>query len=130
MYNWINRWESEGMLGLYNKSGKGRKRIFNPEQESKIRKWTKQEPRQLKKVLNKVKEEWDIEVSTQTVKRVLKQFYMSWHQMRRDVEGNPDPIEYKKKSAQLAEFKRLEDEDKINLYYLDETGFCLIPSIS
>ncbi|MBD2305634.1 IS630 family transposase [Chroococcidiopsis sp. FACHB-1243] len=129
IYNWINRWEVEGVLGLYNKSGRGRKRKFNSEQESKIREWAKQEPRQLKKVLNKIKEEWNIEVSTQTVKRVLKQFYMSWHRIRRDVGGNPDPIEYQEKSAQLAEFKRLEDEGKIHLYYLDETGFCLIPSV-
>lgn len=49
--------------------------------------------------------------------------------MRRDVGGETDPIEYKEKSAQLTEFKRLEDEGKINLYYLDETGFCLIPSV-
>jgi transposase len=23
MYNWLNRWEDEGMLGLYNKPGRG-----------------------------------------------------------------------------------------------------------
>ncbi len=49
--------------------------------------------------------------------------------MRRDVGGEPNPIEYKEKSAQLTEFKRLEDEGKMNLYYLDETGFCLVPSV-
>ncbi len=49
--------------------------------------------------------------------------------MRRDVGGKPDPIEYKEKSAHLTEFKRLENEGKLNLYYLDETGFCLIPSV-
>ncbi len=48
IYNWINRWELEGMLGLYNKPGRGRKRIFKPEQEAEIREWAKQEPRQLK----------------------------------------------------------------------------------
>jgi transposase len=50
IYNWLNRWEAEGVIGLYNKPGRGRKRTFNPEQESKIREWAKQEPRQLKKV--------------------------------------------------------------------------------
>ncbi len=129
IYNWINRWESEGIVGLYNKPGRGRKRIFNPEQEAKIREWAKQEPRQLKKTLQKVKEEWDIEVSAETIKRILRKFYMSWHRMRRDVGGEPNPKEYKEKSAQLTEFKRLEDEGKMNLYYLDETGFCLIPSV-
>jgi transposase len=62
IYNWINRWESEGIVGLYNKPGRGCKRIFNAEQESIIRDWAKQEPRQLKKVLQKIKEKWKIEV--------------------------------------------------------------------
>lgn len=129
IYNWLNRWESEGMLGLYNKPGRGSKKIFDREQESKIREWARQEPRQLKKVLQKVKSEWNVVVSTDTIKRILKTFSMSWHRMRRDVFGQPDPIEYKEKKEQLSELKRLESEGKINLYYLDETGFCLIPTV-
>lgn len=129
IYNWINRWESSGIVGLYNKPGRGRKRIFSSEQESKIREWALSEPRQLKKVLQKVKEEWEIESSTETIKRILRKFHMSWHRMRRDVGGEPDPVEYKEKSAQLTDFKRLESEGKMDLYYLDETGFCLVPSV-
>lgn len=49
--------------------------------------------------------------------------------MRRSVGGEPDPIEYEEKQTQLEEFKRLEDQGEINLYYLDETGFCLIPCV-
>lgn len=129
IYNWVNRWESEGIVGLYNKPGQGCKPTFNSEQKSKIREWTTLEPRQLKKVVQKVKEEWEIEISTKTIKRILKTFYMSWHRMRRDVGGEPKPKEYKQKKAQLEEFKRLDSEAKIDLYYLDETGFCLIPSV-
>ncbi len=54
---------------------------------------------------------------------------MTWHRMRRGVAGEPDPREYEEKQTQLAEFKRLEDQGKIHLYYLDETGFCLIPCV-
>jgi transposase len=129
IYNWLNRWESEGIIGLYNKPGRGRKRKFHPEQEAKIREWAKLEPRQLKKVLQKVQEEWGIETSAETIKRILKTFSMTWHRMRRSVAGEPDPIEYEEKQTQLAEFKGLEDQGKINLYYLDETGFCLIPCV-
>ena len=35
VYNWINRWESEGMVGLYNQPGRGRKKTFNSEQSKK-----------------------------------------------------------------------------------------------
>ncbi len=37
---------------------------------------------------------------------------MSWHRMRRDVGGEPDPIEYKEKQSKLEELKRLEDKGK------------------
>ncbi len=114
---------------LLNKSGRGRKRIFNPAQEETIRQWAKQEPRQLKKVLQLVKEEWGIEVSAETIKRILKKFSMSWHRMRRDVGGEPNSEEYEEKQAQLSEFKRLDSSGSIDLYYLDETGFCLTPSV-
>lgn len=129
LYNWFNRWELEGMVGLYNKPGRGKKRTFDAEQESKIKEWTKQEPRQLKQVIQKIKESWGIETSTKTIKRIIKNLSMSWHRLRRDVAGKPDPLEYKEKKAQLEEYKRLEDEGEINLYYLDETGFSLIPSV-
>jgi len=129
IYNWLNRWESEGMLGLYNKPGRGCKRIFNPSQEARIREWARQDPRQLKKVLQKIKEEWNIQVSTETIKRILRRFSLSWHRMRREVGAEPNPLDYQEKSAQLEELKRLDELDKIELYYLDETGFCLIPSV-
>lgn len=128
-YNWLNRWESEGMIGLYNKPGRGRKQIFNPEQAEQIRDWVKEDPRQLKKVLQKIKEEWKIDCSKDTVKRILKAFSMSWHRMRRGVAGQPDPVEYQEKKAQLSALQRLDDEGVIDLYYLDETGFCLTPSV-
>lgn len=129
VYNWLNRWEYNGMLGLYNKPGRGRKRTFNSQQEEQIRDWTREEPRQSRKVVQKIKENWDIDISGDTIKRILKSLSMSWHRMRRCVRGEPDPVEYQEKQAKLIELKRLDDAGEINLYYLDETGFCLIPTV-
>ncbi len=129
IYNWLNRWESEGVVGLYNKPGRGCKPTFNSDQKDQIKKWTRQEPRQLKQVVQKIKEEWGITVSIKTIQRILKILKMSWHRMRRGVGGEPNIEEYQEKKQKLAEFKQLEDDGKIDLYYLDETGFCLIPSV-
>ena len=129
IYNWFNRWESEGIVGLYNQPGRGRKPTFNSEQQAKIIEWVNQEPRQLKKVVQKVKEEWGIEISTRTIKRILKMFCMSWHRMRRAVGGEPNPEEYKRQTEELSELKRKDNDGEIDLYYLDESGFSLIPSV-
>lgn len=77
-------------------------------------------------MLQKIEEEWGITVSTQTVERILRRFSLSWHRMRRGVGGEPDPIEAQEKQAQLEELKQLDEQGKIDLYYLDETGFYLI----
>ena len=129
IYNWVNQWESEGPLGLYNKPGRGRKPTFNQEQREQIKSWTAEEPRQLKRVRQKIREKWQIDTSQKTIQRILKNLKMSWHRMRRGVAGQPQSEAYEKKTAQLEEFKRLEEQGEIKLYYLDETGFCLIPNV-
>lgn len=129
IYNWFNRWELEGIVGLYNKPGRGSKPTFNSQQKAKIREWAQQQPRQLKQVAQKIKEEWEISISTKTIKRILKTLSMSWHRMRRGLGGKPNPQEYQEKQGQLEELKRLDEQGEIDLYYLDETGFCLIPCV-
>ena len=62
MYNWLNRWEYEGMLGLYNQPGRGRKKTFNSAQSAQIRDWVKLQPIQLKQVVQKIKKEWYITI--------------------------------------------------------------------
>lgn len=72
MYNWLNRWEYEGIVGLYNKPGRGRKKTFNSAQSAQIRDWVKLQPKQLKQVVQKIKKEWSINISTETIKRIIK----------------------------------------------------------
>jgi transposase len=129
LYNCFDSWEDRGILGLYHRPGQGRKPTFTPEEMEQVRLWANAYPRQLKQVLQKVKEQWGKTVSLQRIKRVLKAVQMSWHRLRRVVGGQPDPQEYIEKQAQLEEFKRLEDEGSLDLYFLDEAEFCLVPCI-
>lgn len=100
LYNWFNNWEAQGVVGLYNRPGRGRKRTFNSEQIEQIRAWVKQHPRQLKQVVQKIQAEWGTTTSTQTIKRVLKAVRMSWHRFRRVVGGQPNATEYAHKQAE------------------------------
>lgn len=49
--------------------------------------------------------------------------------MRRGVGVKPTFHDYQDKKAELEELKRLNDQGEIDLYYLDETGFCLISCV-
>jgi hypothetical protein len=43
--------------------------------------------------------------------------------MRRGVGAKPYPIEYEDKKEKFSELKQLENEEKNDLYYFDESGF-------
>jgi transposase len=129
IYNWFDRWEAHGMMGLYTKKGRGSKPTFTQEQKEKIKEWTKEEPRQLKRIVEKVKEEWGIITSTSTIKRILKTLNMSWHRMRRAIGGEPKTDVYQEKRVELEDLEQLDENGEIDLYYLDESGFCLIPPV-
>ncbi len=50
--------------------------------------------------------------------------------MRRDVGGKPDRGDYQEKQARQEELKQLDEPGTLDLYYLDETGVCLVPCVS
>ncbi|MEG4048097.1 IS630 family transposase [Microcoleus sp. Pol17_C1] len=117
------------MVGIYNKPGRGSKPLFNASQKAQIKEWAKQEPRQLKTVSQKVQEAWGISPSPNTIQRILKNLKMSWHLLRKEMAGKHFSQEDQDKKAQLEELKRLDDEGQIDLSYLDEMGFSLIPCV-
>jgi len=129
IHNWFNNWESQGIVGLYNRSGRGRKQTFSDEQKKQIKEWAKDNPKNLNTVLEKIKEAWGIKISKDTIKRILKSLEMSWRRVRKVVGGQPDPIEYKAKKEALEELKRQDEQGEIDLRYLDESGFCLVPNV-
>jgi transposase len=129
IYNWLSAWENEQLLGLYNQPGRGRKPTFSPSEKEQIKEWALQEPKNLKRVLAKIKKQWGITVSKDTIKRILKFVGLTWRRLRRGLVGKPDPLEYEEKSQQLKDLKEHPARGEIDLRYLDETGFCLTPYI-
>jgi transposase len=129
IYNWFNNWDSSSLAGLYNNSGRGRKKLFNSHQEKIVKEWVKETPKNLKKVQEKINKEWGITASKDTIKRVVKFAQMGWYRIKRSVGGTPVREFYDKKAKELEELKEQERMGKIEIRYVDESGFCLIPYI-
>lgn len=129
IYNWFESWETRKFAGLYDRPGRGRKPTFSPEQKEQIRQWVNACPNQLKQVLQRIEQTWNIKVSKDTIKRILKEFAMSWRRVRRIVAGQPDAAEFQAKREELKHLQQRADNGEIDLRYLDESGFCLTPSI-
>lgn len=85
IYTRLNVWEQECLVGLYDRSGRGRKKTFNDVEQHQIRDWAKASPNVLNAVLSKIKEKWKVEVSKTTVKRILKACSMSWRRLRKSL---------------------------------------------
>ncbi len=129
IYNWFNNWESSQLVGLYNNPGRGRKKLFNSEQAKIIKEWVKETPKNLEKVPEKSQKSWDISASKETIKRTVKSLQMGWYRIKRRVGGSPIPEFYDKKVKELNKLKQQESKGEIELRYVDESGFCLIPYI-
>ena len=129
LYNWFNAWNDTGLVGLYDRPGRGRKPKLNDEQKAQVKVWVKASPRNLKPVLEKIKASWDITISRDTLKRVLKTLKMTWRRMRRVTAKQPLSVEYRRRRSALDILKTLDAMGRIRVWYIDESGFTLIPPI-
>ncbi|MCU0535341.1 MAG: IS630 family transposase [Hydrococcus sp. Prado102] len=129
LYNWLTRWEQQGFLGLYNGKGRGRKAKLSQEQKKQVQQWVKAEPKSLKKVVIKIQKEWGIGVSQETLKRIIKKFNMLWKRMKRGINKTPAEWELEFKIPRILELKEQDKKGEIDLRYLDESGFSLMPCL-
>jgi transposase len=129
IYTWLNQWESQHFAGLYDEKGRGRKPKLNDDQRQQIKKWSKEFPKNLKKVVALVRETYGVPVSKRTIKRILRNINFSWRRVRKKPKGEPDPVEYAKKKDELEELEKEAEAGIIDLCYFDESGFSLDPYI-
>jgi len=129
IYEWLNLWEARHFVGLYDRKGRGRKPKLDDGQQHEVSEWVKEYPKNPKKIVALVREEYEISVSRRTINRILRSFGFSWRRIRRKPKGKPDPAEYARKKAELAELKKQAERGEIDPYYVDESGFCLVPYV-
>ena len=72
IYNWLDNWNEDGILSLYNLKGRGRKPKINSDNALFINDLIETNPKQIKKVVSAIKEQKGIVVSERTVKRFIK----------------------------------------------------------
>lgn len=70
--NWFDRWESLGVLGLYNVKGQGRKPILDVADSGVIKSAVKANPQELKVARESIKTELNKDFSDRTLRRFLK----------------------------------------------------------
>ena len=94
-----------------------------------MRQWAKLFPKNRNKIGAFIRDRCGLEVSKQTIKRVLKSCAVSWRRMRKQVQKRPNPETYQEKREALETLIEEDREGIIDLRYCDESGFCLVPYI-
>jgi transposase len=126
---WLDTWESEGIIFIYDNPKSGRPNKLTEEEQQKIMMAIKEEPRSVKRIVGIVYDEFDKEVSIDTIKRLLKRGGQVWKRVRTSIKMLRNKEEFIKSEHELLELQTQHKAGVINLEYFDESGFCLTPVI-
>ncbi len=97
IYNWFDAWDMRHFPGLYDRKGQGRPPSFTQEQKEHIRQWAKLFPKNLNKIGACIRKEFGVDVSKQTIRRVLQSLQVIWRFIRNKVKNQPDTDVYKER---------------------------------
>ncbi len=126
---WLHNWEQDGICGLIDKPGRGRRKILSPDKEAEVIDLIKASPRSLNKVLAEIQNRWDIKLSKSTLKRLCKKSKLSWKRVRKSLHGKRNDEKFEEALEAINKLMAQADSGEIDFYYFDESGFTLEPCV-
>ncbi len=96
-YNWITRYEKEGVAGLQDKPKSGRPTILTEEDKERVEEFIKETPQQPKVVLARVEAELHKSISRDTLRRVLKGLDHTYRRVKKSLRSKRDAQEFEAK---------------------------------
>lgn len=126
---WLHSWEEQGICGLFDNPRSGRPNKLSAENERKAIELVIESPRSLKTVLAQLSEFTQVTLSCATLKRLCKKTKLRWKRARKSLKSKQDPELFAKSQQQLKELAQQAAQQQIDLYFFDESGFTLEPSI-
>jgi transposase len=126
---WIKKWERYGAQSLHDHSRSGRPPKLTPDEQELAKHYIKEEPRSLKQVVERLANTTEKRLSISSLKRLAKKARLRWKRVRKSLKRLRDPAAFAKCQRELEALQQQDDQGKIDLYYFDESGFALDPSI-
>ena len=126
---WISKWELNGLCGLVDRPGRGRKSLIDEDETKEIVKLIRKTPRSLKKVLIDVEEEMGIKISISNLKLICKEAGLVWKRVRRSLRSKRDQAAFDASELEIRDLIQQHRDSTIDLSFFDESGFTLEPSI-
>jgi transposase len=126
---WIKKWERHGAQSLHDHPRSGRPPKLTPDEQELAKHYIKEDPRSLKQVVERFANKTEKRLSISSLKRLAKKARLRWQRVRKSLKRLRAPEAFAKGQRALAALQTQEDQGKIDLYYFDESGFALDPSI-
>ena len=128
---WVDWWEEYQFDGLDDDSRSGRPPKLNEQEQKQALKIALKEPRAIKHGLKCIADEIGKIISCETLKALLKTEHYVWKRLRRSLRSLRDEEEFRVAAADLAQLRAdsLQGDSAFDLWYYDEAGFTLQPSI-
>ena len=126
---WITNWETLGVQGLYDQPRSGRPSRLTPEERELAMQYLKEEPRSLKTAVERIAQKTQKRISISALKRLAKKAGLRWKRVRKSFKLARDPAAFERCKRELEALQKQEDQGQIDLYYFDEAGFSLDPTI-
>jgi len=129
IYNWISRWRHDGIDGLYDFEGRGRKPLFSQDEEVIILQEVEKNPSSIRQAAAEIEKRTGKKAHPETLKKILKMHGKSWKRKRKSPNKKPDPEDYKKGKEEIEELKLLASQGEFDIVYFDESGLSLQPVV-
>ena len=126
---WLKNWEKDGLCGLIDQPGRGRRKKLSESQEAEVINLVKESPRSLNKVLSEIEENWGVKLSKSTLKRMCKRAKLSWRRVRKSLRKKRDSDEFNEAVELIKNLIDEENKGDLDLYYFDGSGFTLEPCV-
>ena len=126
---WLDAWETQAFQGLCDAPRSGRPRVLTEAEQAHAIDLIKETPRQIKRVIHQVAEELGKPVSRSTLKRLISTANGRWKRGSRSLRSKRDPEAFARGKQEVEDLRRRKQRHEIELFYFDESGFCLESSI-
>lgn len=127
---WLDHWRDDGFEGLQDEARPGRPHKLDPDQEGHALLIALEEPRQIKLGLARIREQFDLRLSLDWLRRLLRRRRYRFKRLRASAKMKRDEAAFRQAQAELDRLKAEEASGAIDLYYFDEAGFALRPSLA
>jgi transposase len=126
---WITNWEHHGAQSRHDKPRSGRPSKLTLEAQALAHQDIKEEPRALTGVGERLATKTAKRISIASLKRLAKKARLRWKRVRKSFKRCREPAACARCQRELAALPQQADTGKIDLYYFDDSGFALDPSL-